>query len=138
MMNSVNSSVPGTQELRSFGLIMAVFIVLIFGLFMPWVMSWNTGYIPWVLSLLFVVMALLLPAFLAPVYAAWMKIGGVLGRINTFIILLLVYILLFIPMGIILKLCRYDPLQRRFDPNQESYRVVREANLDKSSLENPF
>lgn len=49
-----------------------------------------------------------------------------------------IYVALFIPMGMMLMLCRYDPLQRHFNKAVESYRIVRELQLDKSSLENPF
>lgn len=129
---------PKIQELKKFGLIAAVFIALFFGIIMPWLMSSSASYVSWGLSVIFVFMALLFPAFLTPIYMLSLAIGDLLGRLNTFIILLLVYCLLFIPIGIALRLLRYDPLQRYFESESHTYRIVRNDNLDQSSLENPF
>jgi len=143
-MNAKQIQTSSEKELRNFGLIMAVFIAFIFGIFLPWLTKWQTGYVPWILSSIFIVVAVLIPSILAPVFRFWMALGAVLGRVNAFIILLLVWIVLFIPIGMILKLFRYDPLCSQTKKcsqtknNLKSYRIVRESALGKTSLENPF
>src|ERR671937_688372 len=47
-------------------------------------------------------LAALAPASLGPVYRVWMKIGHVLGWINTRIILGVVFYGMFVPMGFII------------------------------------
>lgn len=129
---------PSKKELKTFGLIMAAFIALVLALVLPKVTQWQVGYWPWGLVLFFVLTAFLVPRFLAPIFSAWVALGSVLGRINTFIILMVVWLVMFIPIAIILKLCRYDPLKRSYDSELKSYRVLRKTPLDKSSLETPF
>lgn len=71
--------------------------------------------------------ALVFPYLLSPVYRVWMKIGMVLGWINTRIILGLIFYSVFTPLGLFRRLVlKRDALQRHFDPEAETYRVVRE------------
>lgn len=126
------------REMRSFGLIMSVFIMLVFGMFLPWLIAWNTGIYPWLLSFTFAAIGLVWPILLTPVFNVWMAIGAVLAKINTLLILIIIYVVLFIPIGLILRLLRYDPLKRNKPTGLNSYRVLRSTPLDKSSLENPF
>jgi hypothetical protein len=137
-MLSNTKRTKSNTELRTFGLTMAAFIALSFGLILPLVLDWNASAYPWILSLSFAFIALLVPALLSPVFFGWMMLGETIGRVNTYIILMVVYVLLFIPIGAVLKLLRYDPLKRRKEILLDSFRVVRDTPLDKSSLENPF
>jgi len=66
------------------------------------------------------------PRALGPVQRVWMKIGNVLGFINTRIILGLLYYVIVTPMGFILRLCGKDPMQRGFDPRAATYRLPRQ------------
>jgi len=127
-------------ELKKFGLIMAVFISAVFGLLLPFIFGWSTGYYPWVLAAVFLVLSLVNSFLLLPIYRVWMVFGGVMGWINTRIILMLVYVLMFIPIGILMKFVRYDPMKRKIDSiqNLTSYRTKIEDHAEKSSLENPF
>ena len=68
-------------------------------------------------------LAVLAPASLGPVYRVWMKIGHVLGWINTRIILSLTFYGLFMPMGFIMRLAGKDPMRRRYEPGADTYRV---------------
>ncbi len=130
------------RELRQFGITMAIFIVLVFGLLLPYFYAWINSIYAWCLAAVFMLMATLSPQLLAPVLSVWMKFADVLAIVNTHIILFVVYLLLFIPIGLALKLVRYDPLARgAFAQSTEpptSYRIERKTPLNKSSLENPF
>ena len=72
-------------------------------------------------------MALVAPQGLRHVYRAWMALGHALGIINTKILLTIIFYGIFTPMGIVMRLCGRDPLQQRFDPHADTYRVVRQA-----------
>jgi len=74
---------------------------------------------------LLVVMGLLLPGYLGPIYKAWMAIGHVLGWINTRIILGLIYYALFTPLGLAMRVWRKDSMRRQYDETTNTYRVLR-------------
>jgi len=100
------------KDYRNFGYLMAAFIGLFFGLLFPWLFSWQFLLAPWILSLLLLLLALLAPNSLAPLYKLWMAIGNTLGFINTRIILGLVFFVIFTPVAIFLKLLKKDAMKR--------------------------
>jgi hypothetical protein len=93
----------------------------------------------WALGLGGVLMVLggIAPQSLKQVHAGWMKIGHMLGTINTTIILGLIYYLLITPMGIIRRLLGKDPMHRTLDPDLKTYRVVR-APRSRQHMRNQF
>ncbi len=74
-----------------------------------------------------IVPAAVWPPLLGPVFKFWMKVGHVLGVINNRIILGFVFYVILAPLGHLMKLMNKDPLDKKFDPTQTSYRVRREA-----------
>jgi hypothetical protein len=111
------------QQLRSFGLIVGAGFAII-GLF-PLV--FGRGIRTWALivAAILVGAGLVLPAVLRPLFRVWMAIAEVLGWVNTRIILLLVYCLVIVPIGWILRLSGKDLLNLKLDPTAESYRIPR-------------
>jgi hypothetical protein len=83
----------------------------------------------WALLLggLLVLFGIAWPSSLRPVYRMWMAIGHVLGRINTAILLSVVFFGLITPMGIVMRMLGKDPMRRSAAPQADSYRVVRGA-----------
>jgi hypothetical protein len=82
----------------------------------------------WVLvaaSLLFG-LGVLCPQRLRLVYRIWMAIGHALGWINTRIILGAMFYGFITPMGLILRWMAKDPMQRGFEKNTNTYRVLRQ------------
>ena len=64
-------------------------------------------------GLLLLVMGLFLPAVARRFHVAWMKLAGILGYVNSRILLFLLYYLLITPYGIVSRLVGRDPLNRR-------------------------
>jgi len=117
---------PETKLIRSFGLIVGGIFVLI-GLW-PLVVRaeaprlWAVG-----IAAGLVLPAVLFPKVLTPIYRLWMRVGDALGWINTRIILSLVFYGLFTPIGVIRRvLLKKDPLHLAFEPEAETYRIVRQ------------
>ena len=54
-----------------------------------------------------------------------LKFGAVAGWINTRIILLLLFYVVLLPVGLVMKVFGADPLRRKTDPTVQSYRIVR-------------
>ena len=115
-----------TKELRRFGLIVGG-IFLIIGLW-PVIFRGESPRI-WAASLggTLVGLGLVFPVSLKHVHRVWMKIGHVLGAINTKIILGIIYYGLITPMGMAMRLMGKDSMHRLLVQDATSYRVVRAA-----------
>ena len=114
------------KELRNFGLIVGGLFALI-GLW-PLIRHGEPLRV-WalVLAALLVPLGLLSPAVLRPVFKVWMKIGHVMGWVNTRIILGILYFGLITPMGLVMRLFGWDSMRRALMQDVETYRVVRQA-----------
>jgi hypothetical protein len=133
----MSTATPNPQELRHFGLTTGALLAGLFGLLFPWLFHYAVPWWPWLVATLLGGWALLLPASLGPVYRVWMAIGHGLGWINSRIILGLMFYVLILPMGFVMRLLGKDPMQRRFDKQATSYRVP-SRNPPKDHLERPF
>lgn len=121
MEHGINKNLT-SKDLRNFGLIMGGMISLFFGLLIPWI--WGLKWLwPFIVGAVFVLVAFTVPKLLTPVYHVWMKIGLVLGFINTRIILGVVFYTIFFPFALALKLLGKDPMARKLDAKMKSYRV---------------
>jgi hypothetical protein len=124
-------------EIRKFGFTMGAVIAFLFGLLLPWLFGHNYPLWPWILAGIFLLAAITTPALLVPVHSAWLRIGHVLGWINTRIILGLMFYTVFFVVAVIMKLLGNDPMSRKFDKTLESYRVPSNARAS-DHLEKPF
>lgn len=125
------------KQLREFGLVFAAGLVVMFGLLLPWLANRPLPIWPWVTAAVFVTLALVFPPALGPLNTLWLKIGHVLGWINTRIILGVVYFAVFLPGGVLLRLLHKDPMHRNFEASATSYRVPSEPSPNKQ-MERPF
>ena len=125
------------KELRNFGLVTGSIIALLFGLLLPWLFNRSLPGWPWIVSAVLILWALAHPKTLKPVYRIWMAIGHVLGWINSRIILTVMFYLIILPVGIIMRLACKDPMARKTNSLQESYRVT-STKPDKKHAERPF
>jgi len=125
------------NNLREFGLITGGILVCLFGLFLPWLLEHEFPSWPWIIAGILWVWAFLLPTTLKPVYRVWMAIGHVLGWINTRIILGIMFYIIFLPVGLILKLAGKDPMTRKLSKAQGTYRVIHPVP-SKDHVERPY
>ena len=87
--------------------------------------------------LLFFVM--FLPSRLIPLFKKWIKVAHFLGKVNTKILLLLIFILIFIPIGLLRRIFRKDPLQRQLISGETYWEPYELAGLkDKNRYEKQF
>jgi hypothetical protein len=133
---TVNTT-PDKQELRKFGLIFAGMFILFFALLLPWIWDKPSPSWAWVVAAVFIAAALLVPMALGPVYRLWMKIGHVLGWINTRIILGLIFFVIFTPVALLFKVLGKDALKQRLDASASSYRIVSEQP-PRDRMEKPY
>ena len=106
--------------LRHFGLVLAGFIALAFGL-LPLLfaaMSWRW---PWAASVALAAAALAMPGLLKPLFVAWLFLGKWIGRINSKIIVTVLFFGMIFPIGCVRHLFADDPMRRRWNPDTASY-----------------
>jgi len=113
------------SELRNFGFIFASGILLLFGLFFPWLQEKQIQFThwPWGIAFVLVVISVCVPVVLKPVQRIWLFIGEILGFINSRIILGVIFWLIFTPTAIVLRILRKDLLLVQLHATEKSYRV---------------
>lgn len=86
----------------------------------------------------FLIISLIFPRLFAITrfYQGWIKLGGFIGAINSKIIIIALFYLLFFPIGIVLKIFRKDLLGKKIDSNSKSYFVDRKEQP--KEMENQF
>ncbi len=127
MNTEIETQAVTKTDLRKFGFIMGGMFALIFGLIFPWIAgrtSKNWPIWPFIILAVFWLAALIYPEILRPANALWIKIGEVLGFINSRIILGIMFFLLILPIGLVLKLFGKDSMHRKFDDKISTYRKI--------------
>lgn len=125
------------KDLRDFGLVTGGIFIILFGLLLPFLKSHPFPVWPWIVAVLLSIGALFLPNLLKPVYQIWMRIGHVLGWVNTRILLSIIFFVLITPMGLAMRILGKDPMARKFDKNLKSYRINSKISPSKK-MEVPF
>ncbi len=140
MSTEINTAEVTTSDLRKFGFIMGGMFALIFGLIFPWLgdktsETWPIW--PFIVMAVFWVIAIVAPQILRPVNDIWVKVGNILGFINSRIILGVMFFLMIFPIGMLLKLLGKDSMDREFDKETNTYRKLSKVR-NKEHLEKPF
>ena len=124
MFSTNQHRTPSRKQLRSFGLILAGgFLVIGF-----WPMIFrHQGAARWAVatSFTFAAAGMFVPAALRQAYRIWMTLGDWLGWINSKVILGTLYYALVTPLRILMAIAGHYPMNRKFDPNSSTYRVIR-------------
>lgn len=136
---TVTHTIPELDRkgLRHFGLLTGGIVAVLFGLFFPWVLERSWPLWPWVLFGVLGGVGLIAPLALKPVYKLWMRLGLLLNRITTPLILGIVFYLVISPIGLVRRLKRNDAMARDFDAKAPSYRVP-SPEKPTNTLERPF
>jgi len=101
----------------------------------------GTGIVPMVLigfSVAMLVITIWRVERLQGFYTYWMKVVQGIGTVVSAIILSLMFYLVFAPVGLILRLLRKDLLNRKLEPEKESYWIKREYVFDKDNYKRQF
>jgi hypothetical protein len=106
---------------RAFGTL----FVIVFSLLAIWrwaVSGWGFGSVFWAgLAALVLITTLLRPDFLTPLNRAWMRLAELLNRIVSPIVLGVMYGVLIIPVGLIMRIAGRDALRLRSDGKASTY-----------------
>jgi len=128
------------QYLRKFGVVTGILVILLIGGLVPWI--WDKSILEWQkvtgpIGGVLILWGLVHPTSLIWVYKPWMAFAEKVGWVNTRIIMLLMFYVLFLPIGLVMKLFGHDPMARKFKADQETYRIVKEPQT-KDHMETPY
>jgi hypothetical protein len=115
---------PTRTDLRVFGFGLAVFCAVIAGI--CYQIDGRFGVLEGSLAAiaaLAVITSVFAPAWLRRVYFVFVVVAFPIGWVLSHVLLAAVFYGVFTPIGLVMRLLGRDPMQRRFDPNAESYWV---------------
>lgn len=102
--------------------------VAVFGLLAAW-RFFLGDWLAWlwlIAAISFGLTGLLAPKRLMTLNRLWMRFGNLLNRIVNPLVLGLMYLILIMPVGVVMKLFGRDIMQRKFDSRTDSYWQHRE------------
>ena len=123
--------------MREFAFVTGVIVAVLFGVFFPWLLEARFPLWPWIAAGVLGGWGLVAPLSLQPIYRGWMKLGLFISKVTTPLILGIVFYGMILPMGLIMRMVRRDPMLRRFDDAAESYRVECDK-APRTNVERPF
>ena len=119
---------PQRKDLRNFAFVMAVAALLLSGVL--WYTYRTEGMqIAWMVAGGFVGVGLVLPTLLKPLFFVRMALARILSLVNTHLLLALIFYTLFTLIGGVMRIVRYDPLDRKRSSGQATYWHRRETPL---------
>ena len=121
------------KTLREFGFIIGFAFPFLIGWALPFIVGHS--FRTWTLwfGIPSFILAILKPGLLSYPFRVWMKLGHILGWVNSRIILGLVFLFVLQPIALIMRIFGYDPLRTK-NIAQKSYRVIKtnhKVNLKK-------
>ncbi|MCY4159364.1 MAG: SxtJ family membrane protein [Bacteroidetes bacterium] len=124
LREEIRSLDTGTRQLRWFGITIGLALLVIAG-----ILYWRdiSGIIVAASAgILLFIIGMLAPKLLGPLYKPWMMLAIILGFIMTRILLFGIFVFLFIPTGLLMRLLGRDPLRRKLDPDSETYWIPKQ------------
>ena len=111
---------------KSFGILFFV----VFFLYGIWPILSSNEIRIWSLSMgiIFLILGLLNSKLFTPFHNLWLKLGTLLGRIVSPIVMFLVYFVFITPLAVIIRLFGKDLLRKKFNKSP-SYWIKREKNI---------
>ena len=115
------------KQLKDFGILVGICLPVFFGFLFP--LIFGHSFRIWTLwvGLTLLITGLFKPMLLFYPYKAWMKLGFLLGFVNSRIILSIIFFIMLLPISIVMKLLGHDFLKIR-RRNISSYREKRQTD----------
>lgn len=118
------------RELLWFGPLFALFVGLVGAMLIYRFNAHAVAYSIWSIAVPLIVVYYLIPAIRRPVYLGWMKATMPIGWVISVLMLAAIYWLVITPIGLLMRLVNYDPMNRRFERSAKTYWVRRQPTGD--------
>ena len=123
---------PSRREMKQF----SVLFVIFFGLVAYWVYGWTdsttAAYATFGIAATVGVTGFFFPDFMRYVYVGWMAAVFPIGWVVSHLMLAFIFYGVVTPIGLLMRLCGYDPMHRRPDKSAKTYWIKR-TNQQKPS-----
>jgi len=119
---------------KSFGIVFSI-VFLIVALY-PLINSEGLRIWSLIVSIVFLLLAFIVPKILVPPNKLWCKFGVLLSSIVSPVVMALVYFVTVLPTGLIMRLLDKDLLKQKLDNNAKSYWIERSESM--GSMRNQF
>ena len=124
---------PSRKDLRIFSLLLIVFGAIVGG----WLWSRNAESLFGKVLLLGGIgvggVGACCPRIMRPLYVTWMSLAFPIGWTVSHVMMAATFYLVITPIGLIMRLCGRDPMQRRIDRQAKSYWAKKPATRDLKS-----
>jgi hypothetical protein len=119
---------PSTRDMN---ILAALFLVLpgLLGAYLAFWKGSSNGYVWMTVGAVLAATRVIRPLFLI-VYRLWIGMSVILGYFVSRVLVTLIFFLAIIPVGFIMRLVGRDPMDRKLDPNADSYWKKREPQTD--------
>lgn len=131
-----NLSLTDKSELRKFGLLIASIFIAIGIISLLKGKDLNLYLI--IIALIMFLFALVMPNLLSPIYKGWMKVGKVLGRVNSLLILSVIFYLVVTPIGFIFRMFKTNSKKFAHKSNKDSYWIKTTPSDTKEDMKRMF
>ena len=112
------------KTLREFGFLIGFIFPFLIGWILPLIEDHSFRTWTLFISIPSIIFAITKPGLLLHPYKAWMKLGYILGWLNSRIILGLVFLIVLQPIALIMRIFGHDPLKTK-KLTQKSYREIK-------------
>ena len=125
---------PSEKELKQFSILIGLIFPLLIGLIIPYLTGHGFRFWTLIIALPVLFLGQVKPILLNKIYKIWMKLGEILGWVNSRLILGLVFVLIIQPTSLIMRLFSYDPLKKKksSEDSYKEYRKVYDIRLDRT------
>jgi len=121
---------PPDRQLRSFGMLLAIFVPLLGAMFWWRTGRLNVGVTVWAVGGVLTAVYWLLPALRRTVYVGWMYAAFPIGWTVSHLLMAIIFYGAITPIGWVLRVSGRELLPRRFDRAARTYWVPRVRNDD--------
>ena len=118
---------------KIFGIVFFIFFLLI--ALHPLMNNESIRFWSLIISLIFLILGLLKPRILAPLNIAWIKLGILLGKFISPIVMAIIFFLVITPIGLLMRFVGKDLLNLKFNKHK-SYWIKKKG--EKSEMKNQF
>ena len=119
---------------KSFGLLFSI-IFLIIALY-PLIYGNNINYLCGIISIILFLISMLFPNILAIPNKLWFKLSLILGSIISPIVMAAIYLAIFTPFGVFMRLIGKDILKQKIEKKSKSYWIKKSKLV--GSMRNQF
>ncbi|MCA9124877.1 MAG: hypothetical protein H6822_09205 [Planctomycetaceae bacterium] len=129
---------PSRKELRAFSLLLIGFGAIVATVLLKRLESHTPALATLLVTGVIGLIGVVIPTAIRPLYVVWMALAFPIGWTVSHLMMLAVFYLVLTPIGLLMRLCGRDPMQRRLDRSAKSYWLARTPRGDTKSYFRQF